>query len=471
MDEIEKLKKALIEADRKGDTEAALLFAEKIKALQPVEVVAEPAFEFSAKTTAQNIPTSAAKYASSLVEPFLSPVETAKNIGNLALGTAEKLVPGRQQAEAYPEAIMQYGAQKYGSQENFLKSLQADPVGILGDLSAVMTGGGMMIPKVGGMVSRVGAAVEPLNIAKNVAGYGVSKLAPTTLAPKMYESAAKFSTTLSPQERAKLTETALEQQLMPTAEGVAKAQSKITDLGNTIDTLVDTATQSGASIPASEVFKYLNDVRSNLGGPKLEAAKDLQDINKIASDFSKYLKKIKKETLTPQELQEFKTDAYKRINYDRGSEKASIAKEETYKAMSKAAKESLETQIPEIGALNRQQGALLELLPHLQRSAGRIENRDFMGIGGGIKATGGQALAGDIGATAGLGQSIFEMPKVKSKAALSLYKKQKQGLGMFTDNSIRNALIRQMLSQQGQYNNSLSSLLAEDPFLQRLQGK
>lgn len=467
MDEIDKLKKALIEADRKGDTDAATLFAEKIKALQASEVVAEPAFEFSARTTAQNIPASAAKYASSLVEPFLSPIETAKNIGNLALGTAEKLVPGRQQAEAYPEAIMQYGAQKYGSQENFLKSLQADPVGILGDLSAVMTGGGMMIPKVGGMVSRVGAAIEPLNIAKNVASYGVSKAAPATLAPRMYESAAKFSTTLSPQERSKLTATALEEQLMPTSEGVAKAQSKITELGGTIDTLVDTATQSGASIPASEVFKYLNDVRTNLGGPKLEAAKDLQDINKIARDFAKYLKKIKKETLTPQELQEFKTDAYKRINYDRGSEKASIAKEETYKAMSKAAKESLETQIPEIGALNRQQGALLELLPNLQRSAGRIENRDFMGIGGGIKATGGQALAGDVGAAAGLGQSIFELPKFKSKAALELYKKQQQGRGMFLDNSRRAALIRQLLEEQGQYN----GLLSQDPFLQRLQGK
>jgi hypothetical protein len=345
--------------------------------------------------------------------------------------------------------------------------LQADPVGILGDLSAVMTGGGMLVPKVGGMVSRVGAAIEPLNIAKNVASYGVSKAAPATLAPKMYESAAKFSTTLSPQERAKLTATALEEQLMPTSAGVAKAQSKIADLGNTIDTLVDTATESGASIPASEVFKYLTDVRKNLGGPKLEAAKDLQDINKISSDFAKYLKKIKKETLTPQELQEFKIDAYKRINYDRGSEKASIAKEETYKAMSKAAKEALETQIPEIGALNRQQGALLELLPNLQRSAGRIENRDFMGIGGGIKATGGQALAGDVGAAAGLGQSIFELPKFKSKAALELYKKQQQGGGMFLDNSRRAALIRQLLEEQGQYN----GLLSQDPFLQRLQGK
>jgi len=467
MDEIDKLKKALIEADRKGDTEAATLFAEKIKALQVPEVVPEPAFEFSARTTAQNIPASAAKYGASLVEPFLSPVETAKNIGNLALGTAEKLVPGRQQAEAYPEAIMQYGAQKYGSQENFLKSLQADPVGILGDLSAVMTGGGMLVPKVGGMVSRVGAAIEPLNIAKNVASYGVSKAAPATLAPKMYESAAKFSTTLSPQERAKLTATALEEQLMPTSAGVAKAQSKITELGSTIDTLVDTATESGASIPASEVFKYLNDVRSNLGGPKLEAAKDLQDINKISSDFAKYLKKIKKETLTPQELQEFKTDAYKRINYDRGSEKASIAKEETYKAMSKAAKEALETQIPEIGALNKQQGALLELLPNLQRSAARIENRDFMGIGSGIKASGGQALAGNLGAAAGLAQSIFELPRFKSKAALELYKKQQQGGGMFLDNSRRAALIRQLLEEQGQYN----GLLSQDPFLQRLQGK
>ena len=105
-----------------------------------------------------------------------------------------------------------------------------------------------------------------------------------------------------------------------------------------------------------------------------------------------------------------------------------------------------------IGAVNTQYGSLRELQPNLQKAVGRIENRDILGIGSGVKAGAGAAIGGNLGAALGLGESILEMPKVKSNLALQLYKKQNQGLGMFLDNNARNALLRQALDQQFQLN-------------------
>ena len=49
--------------------------------------------------------------------------------------------------------------------------------------------------------AQVGTAIDPLNLATNTALYGATKAIPTTVAPKLYESAAKWSTKLSPEER------------------------------------------------------------------------------------------------------------------------------------------------------------------------------------------------------------------------------------------------------------------------------
>ena len=89
-------------------------------------------------------------------------------------------------------------------------------------------------------------------------------------------------------------------------------------------------------------------------------------------------------------------------------------------------------------------------MPSLERSVARIENRDVLGIGGGVKAAGGRAIAGDVGAGIGTAQSIFELPKVKSNIALDIYRRQNQPLQSFIDNNTRNAFIRQFLGQQGE---------------------
>jgi hypothetical protein len=275
----------------------------------------------------------------------------------------------------------------------------------------------------------------------------------------MYESAAKWSTKLTPEERAGITQTALQNQIPLSYEGLGQVQSKLGVLGDQMDNLIANATNNNIKIPATKVLESLKDVRSSMGGFKIEGAQDITEINNIEKKFRDYLKKEKITSVTPEELQRFKSDAYKKIDFGRSPEKPSIAKEKAYQTMAGTARQSLENIIPELKSVNAQYGSLKELQPNLQKAVGRIENRDLIGIGSGVKAGAGAAVGGNIGAALGLGESILEMPKVKSKAALELYKKQNQGIGMFLDNNARNALLRQILDQQFQLNSQYPSLL------------
>jgi hypothetical protein len=431
-------------------------------------------FQFSGKEALKNLPGSIVQEGKNVIGAITEPVQTLKGIGNLALGVAEKAVPGTQSHEKYADALGDYYSNKYGSKDAFLQELQNNPASILSDLSMFVTGGASgaaklaSLSKVGAKaapalekVAKVGTAIDPLNLAANTTMYGASKVIPTSVAPGLYESAAKFSTTLSPAERTRITETALKNQIPLSYEGLGMVQSKLTDLGDKMDTLITNATDKNIKIPATKVLESLKDVKKQSGGFKIEAAQDIKEINNIEKQFKTYLKQNKITSVTPQQLQDFKADAYKRIDFGRAPEKPSLAKEEAYRAMAGSARQSLEGFMPELKDINTQYGALRELQPNLQRSVGRIENRDLMGLGATAKTGAGGALGGIPGALVGFSQSLLDSPKIKGKAALELYKKQNQGLGMFLDNSARNTLARQLIEQQFELNNQYPGLLSQ----------
>lgn len=412
--------------------------------------------DFSFSRMAENIPSSALQTAKNTVEPLFSPRETIVNLGNTFFGLVQKLFPGQQAAEPYADALFDVFKQRYGTGQDALNTLENDPVGVLSDVAGLMTGGGMAASKLPGAagsiaqgVAKAGGAIDPLNVAINVPKVAAAKILPESLPIGLYESAAKFGTTIPTNERRAMAQTALREQIPLSAEGVTKTRSLINELDSKINNLIIDAERSGKTIPRSAVYQNIRDVRQKLGGPKIEAAKDLATIREITKSFDDYMERIGKTSFTPTELQRFKQDLYNRINFDRSTQTASIPKEETYKALAGAARSELETLAPDIKGINRREGQLLELLPNLERSAARIENRDITSIGPGIKASGGAAVAGDVGAAAGLGASIFDLPRVKSGLALRLAKGQQQGLGGLTDNSLRNMLMRQILLQQG----------------------
>lgn len=466
---IQELEQAMLNAHNAGDTNSASILANEIAKLQ-----SSSQFKFSGKELAKNIIPSVIKETKNLVGAVTEPIKTVQGLGNLALGALEKGISGEQKHEVYFDAVKDYYKTKYGSEEKFLQTLQNDPAEVLSDASMLATGGATAAAKLA-KLSKVGAkavpvlektaqlstAIDPLNLLANTATYGATKVIPTTVAPKLYESAAKWSTTLKPEERAAITETALKNQIPLSYEGLGKVQSKLVDLGDKMDNLIANATDQNIKIPATKVLESLKDVKKTSGGFKIEAAQDIKEINDIEQRFKTYLKQNKITSVTPQQLQDFKADAYKRIDFGRAPEKPSIAKEQAYRSMANVAKTSLEGFIPELKAINTQYGALRELQPNLQRAVGRIENRDLFSLGGAAKTGAGAAIGGIPGAGLGFAQSLLEAPTIKSKAALNLYKKQNQGVGMFLDNSARNALARQLIEQQFELNSQYPGLLSQ----------
>lgn len=417
---------------------------------------------FSVSETVKNIPSSAYEYGKNIASAVTSPIQTIKGALDIGSGTMVNTIPGYEQfllktgetpeelarVKGIASNVGQYYKERFTSP---LQTIQRDPIGALGDVSALLTGGSTILPKIGTTTAKVGASLEPLNIASNVAGLGISKALPTSVAPALYESSAKWLPSIPQKERTALTETALKEQLMPTSTGVGQAYARTRQIGDTIDAMIAQADQTGVKIPSQAIFAYINDAKSKLGGPKIEAAQDLAQIQRIEKNFKTYLSKNKYQSLTPSQLQDFKQNIYNKVDYGTKKQTGTMAQEEVYKGMGRAAKEALQSQVPGIQELNAQQGALINLLPNLERAASRIENRDILGIGSPIKASAGQAIGGVPGAAIGIGQSVFEFPKVKSKAALELYKKQQQGLGMFYDNSPEAAALRQLLQQSGAY--------------------
>lgn len=430
----------------------------------------EKPFEFSLAETGRNIPSSALQYGKNIASAVTHPLQTGRNILDVGSGTMINLIPGYEKlltaTGEKPEEIArvkniasnvgEYYKQRYAGGENILRSLQQDPVGTLGDLSAVLTGGSGaisgIVPKTATTVGKVGAAVEPLNIATNALTYGVTKAIPKTAPSSLYESAAKWSTKLSDADRNKLTETALNEQLMPTHAGLAKIQLIKNDLKNQINTIVDNATESGTTIPSQVIFDNLSKAKEDLGGFKIGAKSDLAEVSRIEREFKAYLKKNNLTEVTPRQMQDFKTDIYKRIDFDRKAGTPTVAKESVYKGMSEAAKVALEKENSNLKDLNARYGSLINLTEPLQKAAGRIENRNMFGLDLGTKAAGGGAIGGAEGAMLGAGLSLFDLPKPKAKLALELAKKQRQGIGMFYDNSPAAALTRQLVEEQGAYN-------------------
>ena len=139
---------------------------------------------------ASNFGTSAGKFVSDMAQPFLHPVQTAQDIGNVGHGLAQRLgvaPEGGHEDEKYWDAVKEHFKGKYGSMENFKRSLAEDPVGVAGDLSVLFTGGGGAAARLPGIAGRVGEiagtvgrAIDPLTVpvkSAELLGQGLKKAA------------------------------------------------------------------------------------------------------------------------------------------------------------------------------------------------------------------------------------------------------------------------------------------------------
>lgn len=165
---------------------------------------------------ASNLPSSAVKFGSDLIEPFAHPINTWNSLTSLGRGLQELAV--RQMAQGMSaglealggtpdplptetpdaeaaRAVGRFFANRYGSIEAVKHAVAEDPVGVLGDVAAVLTGGGMALARAPGMAGKVGQiarstgqTIDPLNIAgkalkTSVLPIGASNIAGKVAAP------------------------------------------------------------------------------------------------------------------------------------------------------------------------------------------------------------------------------------------------------------------------------------------------
>ena len=68
------------------------------------------------------------------------------------------VMPGKDAAQ-YADAVGQFLMDRYGSKDAILKTLVTDPVGIVVDVSTVLSAGGSLAVRAPGFVTRIGHAV------------------------------------------------------------------------------------------------------------------------------------------------------------------------------------------------------------------------------------------------------------------------------------------------------------------------
>lgn len=445
----QELETALINADKAGDIEAATILANAIKSNSfSGRADIKSQVNEGSKDAIETIGSSAWQLAKDITYPFFNPIQTGEALLNLGRGVVEYAIPGEQEHEKYPDAVGQAIKGRYGSLGSIKNTALTDPVGMMADASAIVTGGGLL----GGSkaLTQAGKAVDPINLSINAVKYPASKLIPENLPSNMYESSAKFRPSLDPNKRRAMVNTALEEGIMPTSKGIGKIDDAIDELNTNINHLIDASTRSGERVPKSMIYQFLDDTRGKLGGVKANAPRDLAVMKRTVNKLDDYLNEIDKDYLTPRELQELKVSIYKDINYDSAKMRGTKAAEETNKDIARAAKVEIEKKIPEIKDLNKREGALLELKPELERSANRIENRDLLGIGAPLKIGAGSSVGGIPGSVIGAGSWLMDNPQLKAKIALDMYKAQQLGLlGHFMDNGTLPFMIRQGLLQSG----------------------
>lgn len=398
----------------------------------------------------RNIVPSAKRFAGDMVDAFSSPIETAKAMGNVAIGAAQKLIPGEQDSEKYADAVGQYFSDRYGSMDGFKRALSYDPVGVLADMSTVFTGGagaakgiakGAQLAGKSGLAEGLGRAAElagtaasmtdPISLAgKGVGavGRGVSAITPDALKvtpEKLYGSALKPSTTLSPEERAAIIETGLQERILPNAAGNDQINVLKQQLGSDVGSLISDRAQLEASgavprtiDPESIVRGAMDYTDSKLGYSPNSASL----LGRADTAYANFLDNWGAGNLDTATAQQIKRRAQLESQKAFGEPMTTPA-QEANKGIAHQLRVAIEQNVPEVGPINERLARLNALADPVEKAAARSGNWDVMGLSAGLGGGGGLgwALGGPTGAALGAAAgAIGRQPGTKARAAFAL---------------------------------------------------
>lgn len=415
-----------------------------------------------------NLPSSAGRFAGDMAAAVSHPLDTAKSLGGVLDSAENKLVnfvSGRKDGEPLTgwqkfwgldgsedkaNAVGQYFADRYGSIEGFKNSLATDPVGVLADMSTVFTGGagaakgiakGAQLAGKAGLAEGLGRAAElagtaasmtdPISLAgKGVGaiGRGVSAITPDALKvtpEKLYGSALKPSTTLSPDKRAAIIQTGIQERILPNAVGNDKLGGIRQQLGEQIGNIVGERANLEASgaVPRTIDPEALVSGAMDYTGNKLGYSPNKGILlGRADNTFTNFLDNFGPSNLDTETAQRIKQRAQleSKKAYD---EPLTTPAQEANKALARQLRVAIEQNVPEVAPLNQRLSRLEALSDPVERAAARSGNWDWLGLGAGLSGGGGLgwALGGPTGAAIGAAAGMVgRQPGTKARAAFAL---------------------------------------------------
>lgn len=439
-----------------------------------------------AEQALQNAPSSLGGVLRDFGHAVMHPIETAENLGSLLNGIESKAVnaisgrkPGEEltgwqkffgitdEDEKKADAVGNYLAERYGGSENIKRSIAADPAGVAADVAGLLMGGSGLTRSAAGVANLAGKAgaanaltnaaralggsavfIDPVARTAQLAG-GTAKLAGKLIPDafkvtpeRIYQSALKPSTTLMPEERARILETGLKERIAPTQEGWDKLQGLQKEVGGKIGDIVEGRADLER---AGKVAKTI-DPEAIAGGTMDYLYRQLGDspnrgnlLRRAENRLATFLDEYGADSMDTARAQRMKTRAQAEGEKDYGKN-ISTPEQEANKALAHELRVAIENNVPEVAPLNQRLGGLNALEKVMKPALGRTGNWDIVGLvpqagTGSLGAYLGFGLGGPFGAALGglagtaLGNT-FRQASTKAKIAFaldSLRKAQKFG--------------------------------------------
>jgi hypothetical protein len=400
--------------------------------------------DFDTMTMVGNIPSSTVQQVNNMYEAVRHPVQTEQAVSDLFQSTLKKgqrkvreIVAGvdiEPEGEEASDAAWEGLKQRYGSVERFQKTLMEDPAGVVLDLAVVGTA---TRPLRMSRLTQATTTLDPVNVAANTVKTAAKVLTPKEFPHRLYRNAnnLKFPETLPHAREIAALDAGMANKLRSTWRGDHRLETITKGLNKELQGVVDDATRYGMHLDSEGAFRHLAELRRKKGGFKVEATKDLKTIDRIEDTVRGTLPE---RYVTPRQMQDFKSDAYKRIYDPSSGKKKRQTVADTYTDLSKGAKETLQEKLPAVAAINKKLGPLLSLKKPLKTASeilpgeyGNITRATIPAIGGAMATY----LGGpQIGFATGLGLAAFTSPLAKSRLAMALRKLQKGDIGWLQNN-------------------------------------
>ncbi len=273
---------------------------------------------FSVGQTIKNIPKSAGAFAGGLLEVAKHPIQTAKIVGSLAAGGVEKLIPGRQAEEATFDSLVGFYKERYGSVNQFLSTLQEDPVGVAADISTFASGGGAALrgASLSGKIkpiantakkfTKLGEVTNPLSITK--AFTPASKAVLGDFSRRL----EKWSLRLTPTQKVQLGEKVNTISDYIATKGIIGSPenrfAKATNLYNAMEDSLDgffSQMSKGSTIKRESLVRGLQTLKGQFRNER-----DAMVIDRQIDDFIKTIKTKQPESIEYKNLNKLKRSVY-----------------------------------------------------------------------------------------------------------------------------------------------------------------